>query len=242
MLTIKSPISGKIGKSSYTEGALVTADQTTALATVQAIDSMYLDATRTSVEGLRLRKALSSGTVDPGTLSVQLIMEDGTNYAETGRLLFSDVTVDQTTGSVTLRSVFPNPDHLLLPGMFVRARFTEGENTDALLIPQNIVTRGSDGVSSVMIVGTDNKVAMRSVQADAAYGQDWIVTSGLATGDRVITSHLQLLHAGMAVMPVDANANAKAAVQAAPSMPASPSNAQVPADMPSSSSHGSGNA
>jgi membrane fusion protein (multidrug efflux system) len=205
---ILAPISGKIGVSSYTEGALVTSGQTTALSTIQAIDTMYLDVTRTSLEGLRLRQEMASGTLQAGDISVQLILEDGSAYGELGHLLFSDVTVDPTTGSVTIRSVFPNPNHVLLPGMFVQAKLNEGTQKSALLIPQNVVTRGSDGTSTVFVVDSNNRVTSKKVMANTAYGNDWIVTSGLKAGDRVLTSGLQQVSAGSQVSPIDERADA----------------------------------
>jgi len=212
---IVAPISGKIGLSSYTEGALVTSEQTTALATIQAIDTMYLDVTRSSTEGLRLRQAIASGKLKPGNVTVQLVLEDGQNYPQLGHLLFSDVTVDATTGSIKIRTVFPNPDHVLLPGMFVRAKLNEGTQNDALLVPQNVVTRGSDGTATVLVVGSDNKVVSKTVTADTAYGNQWIVSSGLQAGDRVLTSGLQQVNPGSQVAPSEEKAAAPASASGA---------------------------
>lgn len=200
---IVAPISGKIGKSSVTAGALVTSAQTTALSTIQSLDQMYLDVTRTSAEGLRLRKAIASGKLKPDSAPVSLVLEDGSTYSEPGKLLFSDVTVDATTGSVTLRSVFPNASGELLPGMFVRAKLSEGTNDAAILVPQNLVTRASDGSSSVLIVNAQNKVESRAVTADTAYGDQWIVSNGLQAGDRIIVTGLQSIVAGATVKPVE---------------------------------------
>ncbi|MDE1181104.1 efflux RND transporter periplasmic adaptor subunit [Paraburkholderia sp.] len=200
---IVAPISGRIGKSSYTAGALVTADQTTALSTIQSIDEMYLDVTRSSAEALRLQKAISSGQLKPGDVAVTLTTEDGEPYPNTGRLLFTDITVDSTTGSVTLRSVFPNPKHELLPGMFVHAKFSEGSQDSAILVPQNLVTRGSSGASTVLVVDQSNTVQSRSVVADTAYGDQWVVKSGLKDGDRVVLDNLQTVNAGSKVQPVE---------------------------------------
>ncbi|MDN7471887.1 efflux RND transporter periplasmic adaptor subunit [Burkholderia orbicola] len=199
---VRAPISGRIGASTVTEGALVTSNQTTALATIQAFDQMYLDVTRPSTEWLRLRKAFASGRLKKtgsDSAAVTLVMEDGTEYAHPGALQFSGVTVDATTGSVTLRSTFPNPERELLPGMFVRARLEEGENDNAILVPQMAVTRASDGKASVYVVDAAGNARQVQVTADNAFRDQWIVTSGLHTGDRVIVSGLQSVHAGAPV-------------------------------------------
>ncbi|MFM0419803.1 efflux RND transporter periplasmic adaptor subunit [Paraburkholderia aromaticivorans] len=203
---VVAPIAGRIGKSSVTEGALVTAEQTTALATVQATGEMYLDVTRSSADWLRLQKEFASGQLQQAGTDgavVHLVMEDGSTYAQPGKLLFSDITVDATTGSVTLRSVFPNPDGVLLPGMFVRARLEEGVNQQAITVPQLAVSRASDGSASVLTVGADNKVVQRAVTADTASGSDWLVTSGLKAGDRVIVAGSQKARTGSLVKPVE---------------------------------------
>ncbi|KVF12782.1 hemolysin D [Burkholderia vietnamiensis] len=199
---VRAPISGRIGASTVTEGALVTSDQTTALATIQAFDQMYLDVTRPSTEWLKLRKAFASGRLKKtgsDSAAVTLVMEDGTEYAHAGTLQFSGVTVDATTGSVTLRSTFPNPERELLPGMFVRARLEEGENDNAILVPQMAVTRASDGKASVYVVDAAGNAQQVQVTADNAFRDQWIVTSGLHAGDRVIVSGLQSVHAGAPV-------------------------------------------
>ncbi|MFT4067719.1 efflux RND transporter periplasmic adaptor subunit [Paraburkholderia sp.] len=209
---ITAPISGRIGASSVTEGALVTSDQTTALATIHAYNQMYLDVTRSSAEWLRLRKAYASGRLQlaTGGATVRLVMEDGTPYAQPGVLQFSGIAVDQTTGSVTLRMIFPNPDGELLPGMFVRAQLDEGEDAGALLVPQLAVTRASDGSATVWVVDATDHAKQVVVRADNAYRDSWIVTSGLKAGDRVIVSGLQKVQAGVAVHVV-ANASANVA-------------------------------
>ena len=210
---VVAPIAGRIGKSSVTEGALVTAEQTTALATVQATAEMYLDVTRSSADWLRLQKEFASGQLQQSGTDgavVHLVMEDGSTYAQPGKLLFSDITVDATTGSVTLRCVFPNPDGVLLPGMFVRARLEEGVNQQAITVPQLAVSRASDGSASVLTVGADNKVAKTAVTADTASGSDWLVTSGLKAGDRVIVAGSQKARAGALVKPVESPAAADA--------------------------------
>ena len=203
---VVSPIAGRIGKSSVTEGALVTAEQTTALATVQATGEMYLDVTRSSVDWLRLQKEFASGQLqqagNDGAV-VHLVMEDGSDYPHAGKLLFSDITVDATTGSVTLRSVFPNPEGTLLPGMFVRARLDEGVNQQAITVPQLAVSRASDGSASVLTVGADSKVMQTPVTASTANGADWVITSGLKAGDRVIVSGSQKARTGALVKAVE---------------------------------------
>ncbi|UEC04367.1 efflux RND transporter periplasmic adaptor subunit [Burkholderia vietnamiensis] len=219
---VRAPISGRIGASTVTEGALVTSDQTTALATIQAFDQMYLDVTRPSTEWLKLRKAFASGRLKKtgsDSAAVTLVMEDGTEYAHAGTLQFSGVTVDATTGSVTLRSTFPNPERELLPGMFVRARLEEGENDDAILVPQMAVTRASDGKASVYVVDAAGNAQQVQVTADNAFRDQWIVTSGLHAGDRVIVSGLQSVHAGAPVKVAadtpQAQANAASAASTA---------------------------
>ncbi|CAH0258188.1 efflux RND transporter periplasmic adaptor subunit [Erwinia aphidicola] len=200
---VTSPISGRIGKSSVTEGALVQSAQTTALATVQQLDPIYVDVTQSSEDFIRLRDELKSGQLQQtnGKAEVKLLTQDGKEYSQSGTLEFSDVTVDETTGSITLRAVFPNPDHNLLPGMFVRARLDEGTNPNALLVPQQGITRTPTGQATAMVVGADNKVEVRNVTADQAFGDKWLVTSGLKDGDRVITTGLQRVKAGAAVTP-----------------------------------------
>jgi membrane fusion protein (multidrug efflux system) len=228
---VVAPIAGRIGKSSVTEGALVTAEQTTALATVQATDQMYLDVTRSSADWLRLQKEFASGQLQQAGKDgavVHLVMEDGSPYAQAGKLLFSDITVDSTTGSVTLRCVFPNPDGVLLPGMFVRARLEEGVNQQAITVPQLAVSRASDGSASVLTVDAANKVEQRHVTADTANGADWIVTRGLKTGDRVIVAGSQKARAGALVKPVESPATADTAAAAATRAPATGALAALP--------------
>ncbi|MFK4446989.1 membrane fusion protein (multidrug efflux system) [Caballeronia udeis] len=223
---VVAPIAGRIGKSSVTEGALVTAEQTTALATIQATSEMYLDVTRSSVDWLRLQKEFASGQLQQAGSDgavVHLVMEDGSDYPHVGKLLFSDITVDATTGSVTLRSVFPNPEGTLLPGMFVRARLEEGVNQQAITVPQLAVSRASDGSASVLTVGADSKVAQTTVTTSSANGTDWIVTSGLKAGDRVIVSGSQKARTGALVKavespsPSDSNSDAPATAATAAS-------------------------
>ncbi|BAN99612.1 acriflavine resistance protein A [Plautia stali symbiont] len=208
-----SPISGRIGKSSVTEGALVSNGQTTALATVQQLDPMYVDVTQSSDDFLRLRGELESGQLkqNDGKANVTLLMQNGSAYSQPGTLEFSDVTVDETTGSITLRAIFPNPDHRLLPGMFVRARLDEGTNPTALLVPQTGVTRTPTGEATAMVVGADNKVEVRKITANQAFGGKWLVTDGLKEGDRVITVGIQRAKPGAQVTPQEVKDDAKAA-------------------------------
>ncbi len=210
---VTSPISGRIGKSSVTEGALVASAQTTALATVQQLDPMYVDVTQSSEDFLRLRAELESGQLkqNDGKANVTLLMQNGSAYNQSGTLEFSDVTVDETTGSITLRALFPNPDKRLLPGMFVRARLDEGTNPSALLVPQQGVTRTPTGQATAMVVGADNKVEVRNITAAQAFGDKWLVTEGLKEGDRVITTGIQRAQPGAQVTPQEVSDDAKAA-------------------------------
>lgn len=182
--TVTSPITGRIGISSVTPGALVSADQDTALATVRDLDTMYVDLTRSSVDLLRLRKQNLASNSD--TLNVTLTLEDGSTYSEKGRLALTEVAVDESTGSVTLRAVFPNPQHVLLPGMFVRARIDEGMMNDAILAPQQGITRDAKGDATALVVNANNKVEQRRVETGETYGDKWLIVNGLKRGDRLI--------------------------------------------------------
>ncbi|MGG7752072.1 efflux RND transporter periplasmic adaptor subunit [Klebsiella aerogenes] len=194
---VTSPIDGRIGKSSVTEGALVTNGQADAMATVQQLDPIYVDVTESSNDFMRLKQeSLQRGD---DSKSVQLIMENGQPYSLKGSLQFSDVTVDESTGSITLRAVFPNPQHTLLPGMFVRARIDEGVNPQAILVPQQGVTRTPRGDATVLIVNAQNQVENRKVIATQAIGDKWLITSGLQNGDKVIVSGLQKVRPGVTV-------------------------------------------
>ncbi|HDS3824141.1 TPA: efflux RND transporter periplasmic adaptor subunit [Klebsiella aerogenes] len=194
---VTSPIDGRIGKSSVTEGALVTNGQADAMATVQQLDPIYVDVTESSNDFMRLKQeSLQRGD---DSKRVQLIMENGQPYSLKGSLQFSDVTVDESTGSITLRAVFPNPQHTLLPGMFVRARIDEGVNPQAILVPQQGVTRTPRGDATVLIVNAQNQVENREVTAAQAIGNKWLITSGLQNGDKVIVSGLQKVRPGVTV-------------------------------------------
>jgi membrane fusion protein (multidrug efflux system) len=214
---VLSPIDGIIGRSSVTEGALVTANQAAALAAVQQIDPMYVDVTQSSVQLLRLQEALASGqlTRADGEQSavVTLTLEDGTQYKQQGKLQFSEVTVDPGTGSVTLRAVFPNPDRRLLPGMFVRARLVDGVASQGLLVPQRGVTRNQRGEPTAMVVNAENKVELRTLKTDRAVGDQWLVSSGLAAGDKVIVEGLQMVRPGVEVVANEAGAKPQTAQQ-----------------------------
>lgn len=206
---VTSPISGRIGKSSVTEGALVTNGQSQALATVQQLDPIYVDVTQSSSDFMRLRQqSLQQGS---GTKSVELVMENGQPYSLKGTLQFSDVTVDESTGSITLRAIFPNPQHSLLPGMFVRARIDEGVQPNAILVPQQGVTRTPRGDATVLVVNAKNQVEVRSVTASQAIGSQWLISNGLNTGDKVIVSGLQKVRPGVSVTsePDTATSSAK---------------------------------
>ncbi|WP_188707187.1 efflux RND transporter periplasmic adaptor subunit [Silvimonas iriomotensis] len=213
--TVTSPISGRVGKAQVTEGALVGQGDATLMATVTQTDPIYVDVTQSSTEVLRLRRSLQAGKVKgvDGAVPVKLTLEDGSSYPQTGKLLFSDITVDQTTGMVTLRAEFPNPNHDLLPGMYVRAHLSQAVQDNALTVPQMGVQRTSSGDATVMVVNQEGKVEVRPVVADTAIGNVWVVTKGLAAGDKVIVSGLQKIKPGVAVKTVDANASAPAAAK-----------------------------
>lgn len=216
---VKAPISGRIGRSSVTTGALVTASQEDPLATIQQLDSMYVDVTQSTAELLNLKRTLASGLLKNGgarQAKVRLLMEDGTPYPHIGTMKFSEVTVDQSTGSVTLRTVFPNPEQLLLPGMFVRAIIEEGTNARAILAPQRGVTRNPEGRAMVMVVGAEEKVEPRVIEVVRTVGDDWLVGAGLKAGDRVIVEGIQRARPGTPVKAVPFGAEQPAAAQAAP--------------------------
>jgi membrane fusion protein, multidrug efflux system len=203
--TITAPISGRIGRSSVTEGTLVTAHQPLALATIQQIDPMYVDVTQSTTEIFRLRQQLEKGQIDrngKNQQNVRLLVDENTEYPLKGTLQFRDVTVDQTTGSVILRVVFPNPRGMLLPGMFVRAVVQEGVNKKAILVPQQAVSRDPKGDPFVLIVDAQNKVQQKQLTLDRTIGNDWLVSSGLEQGDRVIVEGLLRAKPGMPVKVV----------------------------------------
>lgn len=213
---VTSPISGRTGTSTVTEGALVQSGQTTALTTVQQLDPIYVDVTQSSNDFLRLKQEMANGSLkqDNGKAKVELVTNDGVKYDQSGTLEFSGVTVDQTTGSITLRAVFPNPDHTLLPGMFVRAKLEEGVNPNALLVPQQGVTRTPRGDATAMVVGEGDKVEIRNITATQAIGDKWLVTDGLKSGDRVIIEGLQKVKPGVQVKAQEVTSDKKEQAQA----------------------------
>jgi membrane fusion protein (multidrug efflux system) len=186
---ITAPIAGRTGRSVVTPGALVSANQVTTLTTIAQLDPIYVDLAQSSAELLRLRQALKSGNLqhgDAATQKVSLVLEDGSSYPLEGRMQLSEVTVDATTGSVLLRAQFPNPDALLLPGMFVRAMVTEGIDTKGMLVPQPAITRDRKGDAIVRVVNAQGRLEARPVTLSGSINGDWVVTAGLADGDRVV--------------------------------------------------------
>jgi membrane fusion protein (multidrug efflux system) len=215
---VTSPIAGRIGRSMVTQGALVTANQPLALATVRQLDPIHVDLTQSSAQLLRLRRALEDGRLQrtQGEPRVSLILEDGSTYTRTGRLAFSEVNVDEGTGTVTLRATFPNPDGVLLPGMFVRAQVEEGTLPEAILAPQRAVQRDRRGNPYVFVLDDEDQVEQRSLQVARAQGDQWLVESGLAPGDRLIVDGLQKIQPGARVQPVALDAPEGSAAEGGP--------------------------
>jgi membrane fusion protein (multidrug efflux system) len=208
---ITAPISGQIGRSDVTAGALVTQNQANAMATVVQLDPINIDLTASAVRLLSIRQQIASGkiaTVD-GTIPVTVLFEDGTAYAHPGRLEFSEVSVDEAAGTVAVRVVVPNPDGLLLPGMFLRASFSAGAFENVVTVPQSLVSRTAKGEPTLLVVADDNTVERRVVTVDGQSGNAWIVSSGLAAGDKIITSNLQSIETGMTVTTVPASESAE---------------------------------
>ena len=202
---VTAPISGRIGKALVTEGALVSATEATQLAVIRQLDPVYFDFTQSSTEVLRLKRALQDGSlesVSPGEARVTLMLEDGTVYQHPGKLLFSDIAVDPTTGMITLRAEFPNPESLLMPGMFARGQIIEGVNANAITIPQRTITRGAAGASAVLVVNDENKVELRNIEAGRTVGTKVIVAKGLKAGERIIVEGSQKAPPGSVVKPV----------------------------------------
>jgi membrane fusion protein (multidrug efflux system) len=221
---VVAPISGRTGVSQVTPGAYVQASQATLMDTIQQLDPVYVDLTQSSLDGLKLRRDVQEGRVKlsgPGAAKVTLILEDGQPYPLPGKLQFSDVTVDQSTGSVTIRALFPNPNRVLLPGMFVRARIDEGVNEHAMLVPQIGVTHDQKGAAVALVVGEGDKVVPRELVTAGMRGPNWIVDGGLAPGDRVIVQGTEKVRPGMQVKPVPAQLPATAAAGASGAAPAS---------------------
>ena len=216
---VTAPISGRIGKALVTEGALVSAAEATQLAVIRQLDPVYFDFTQSSTELLRLKRALEKGTLEsagPGEARVTLILEDGTLYRHAGKLLFSDISVDPTTGTITLRAEIPNPESLLMPGMFARAQIVEGVNANALTIPQRTVTRGAAGASTVLVVNDQNKVEVRTIEVDRIAGNRVVVAKGLKAGERVMVEGSQKAPPGSVVKPVPFNSPAGTNSEAQP--------------------------
>lgn len=206
--TITAPISGRIGVSSVTKGALVTPGQTTALTTIQRLDPIYVDVTQPASEVVKLRRQFAAGQLKnggAGAVAVRLKLEDGSDYPLEGKLQFTDVTVDQTTSAVTLRAIFPNPGELLLPGMYVRAVVSQGTAPTAVLAPQQGISRDEKGLPTAMVVDSQGRAELRSVQTDGAVGNQWLVLSGLKPGDQVIVEGLQKVKPGAPVRAVPAS-------------------------------------
>jgi membrane fusion protein (multidrug efflux system) len=223
---VTAPISGRIGRSSVTDGALVTAYQPVPLATIQQLDPIYVDVAQSTAEVLRLNRRLQDGRLNQGGTNqnkVKLLLEDGTTYSQEGTLQFRDVTVDPTTGSSILRIVVPNPQAILLPGMFVRAVVIEGVNERAILIPQQAVSRDPKGNPTALIVDEAGKVAPRMLTLDRTIGDQWLVSMGLSPGDRVIVEGVQRVRPGATVKEVPFDASRKQGAEPAkPAQPAAP--------------------
>ena len=221
---ITAPISGRIGRSAITEGAIVTAYQPTPLATIQELDPIYVDVPQSTAELNRLRRSLSSGSLKAsGTDEVKIVMEDGAVYPLNGSLEFRDVTVDPTTGSVILRIVVPNPDGILLPGMFVEAVIEEGLNENAILVPQQAVSRNPKGEPIALVVDGESKVQQRGLTTGRAIGDQWLVTAGLARGERIVVEGSQKARPGAKVHAVPFEAKTAEAAETA----AAPANADT---------------
>ena len=213
--TVRAPISGRIGRSLATVGALANAAQTQALTTIQRIDPVFVDIQEASADVLRIRQRLLAGELSRGgqAARVRLRLEDGSLYPVEGRLKFADVSVDPSTGSQVIRAVFPNPNGLLLPGMFARAELVEGTEPDALLVPVRAVRRDEKGNPTVLVVGRDGKLAQRVLQASRTVGQNWIVIGGLKPGERVVMDGAQMLRPGAQVKAVPFREGAPATQQ-----------------------------
>ncbi|WP_407696523.1 efflux RND transporter periplasmic adaptor subunit [Sphingomonas abietis] len=199
---VLAPITGRISRSSVTPGALVTAAQTTALATIQQLDPIYVDITQSSADLVKLRQALAKGSVLPSSAAVHLKLEDGSDYPQTGTIEFSEVTVDEDAGTVTLRARFPNPQGLLLPGMFVRVEAPQGIVPNGILVPQQGIARDAKGDATALVVDQNNKVVQRNVTTGQAIGNKWLITAGLKAGDRLIVEGTANARDGATVKPV----------------------------------------
>ncbi|MGB2246999.1 MAG: efflux RND transporter periplasmic adaptor subunit [Alcanivorax sediminis] len=204
--TISAPIDGRIGRSSVTAGALVTANQAQALATIRQLDPIFVDLTQSSNDLRQLRKAMAAGEleqVSEDQARITLLLEDGSAYPQPGILQFSEYAVDESTGSVTLRALFPNPDEDLLPGMFVRGRLPEGQRSNTILVPQKSISRDPTGQAFAMLIDSENMVKKVNVSTERAVKSQWLISQGLKEGDRLIVDGLQRIQPGMPVTPVD---------------------------------------
>ena len=211
---VTAPITGRIGRSLVTTGALVTTAQATPMATIQRLDPMFVDIQQSSADLLRLRQSLASGGAAPARARVRLTLENGQAYGQTGTLEFTEVTVDPDTGSVTLRARFPNPEGLLLPGMFVRATLAQSVDREAILVPQQAILRDPTGASAALVVGPDDRVVRRPVQVGRAVGNRWLVSGGLRTGERIIVEGLANARPGQIVRPQPAGSRQRLPVPA----------------------------
>ena len=207
---VPAPISGRIGLSNFTEGALVTANQPEALSTITRLDPVYVDIQQSAADLLSLRRSLSRGGATPTAAQVRLKLPDGSDYGYTGSVQFTEVVVNADTGSVTLRARFPNPQSILLPGMFVTSRFAQAINTTAYLVPQQAVSRDPRGTATIWVIGPGNTAVQRTVVAERTDGANWVVTQGLAAGEKVITQGVGNLREGAKVKPVPASAPQRA--------------------------------
>ncbi|MES2497852.1 MAG: efflux RND transporter periplasmic adaptor subunit [Pseudomonadota bacterium] len=214
--SVPAPISGRIGRSLVTTGALVTAGQAEALTTIQRLDPIFVDIQQSSADLIALRRQLAAGKGVASSATVTLKLEDGSSYPATGRLEFAEAMVDPETGTVTLRARFPNPDGLLLPGMFVRANMSQLTARDAILVPQAGVTRNPKGEATVVVVGAGNKAELRTIVADRTVGDKWLATSGLKAGDKVIVEGLGKIKPGQPIRPVPAGSPVRKAAPGGP--------------------------
>lgn len=237
--TIKAPISGRIGKSTVSDGALVTANQTTALATIRQLDPIYVDMVDSAANLLRFRAMVKAGNLGhhhrKGPPTVTLRLDDGSKYGETGKMDLAEVTVSQSTGTFSLRAVFPNPHRILLPGMFVRATVDLGNTPDAYLVPEQAVSHDSAGDATVFVVGSDSRIATRKLTTDRIYDNNWVVTAGLQKGDRIVVDGLQYISDGTKVSPVEVQIGKDGTVEDV-------SNAGAAANQPGMSASGEGKA
>ncbi|HVY89460.1 MAG TPA: efflux RND transporter periplasmic adaptor subunit [Hyphomonadaceae bacterium] len=206
---ILAPIDGTIGRSSVTPGALVTTNQADPLTTIWRLDPMYVDITESSTRIMQLRRALQTGSIAPAAADVTLTLDDGSTYVHAGRIEFAETAVDQATGSVTIRATVPNPERLLLPGMFVRVKVAQGVKADGILVPQQGVSRDATGGATALVVGEGDKVEPRKLVADRSMGDQWLITSGLKAGDRVIVEGTDRVKPGQTVKPVPVTLSAQ---------------------------------